>query len=158
MMLISPLMVVVFSRSLICSGTAQAPGVLVFPLVLDAADVIAHSLEDTRSCEPRVAAIFIVVIERLGQVAEHFPRIVAPVAVAVGETFLAFHLGLDAASAPLKGVQHLWTRAIVSITQVRHYLTVYPVFEAKFSRFCYGKPVNTGGLLWKPVCRAIIII
>ena len=51
-----------------------------------------------------------------------------------------------------------WDRHERPLAQVRHYLTVYPVFEAKFSRFCYGKPVNTGGLLWKPVCRAIIII
>ena len=53
---------------------------------------------------------------------------------------------------------HVCSQTRGFLTQVRHYLTVYPVFEAKFSRFCYGKPVNTGGLLWKPVCRAIIII
>ena len=56
------------------------------------------------------------------------------------------------------GKQYTLSIPALALAQVRHYLTVYPVFEAKFSRFCYGKPVNTGGLLWKPVCRAIIII
>ena len=44
------------------------------------------------------------------------------------------------------------------LTQVRHYIPVYPVFEAKFRRFRHGKPVNTGVLLREPVCRAIIIV